>query len=67
MDEVIEVSQKLLTALESATQGKEFDEQIVGRYIICWPVLLMIQLYAQFKVILTCLKRVFYIDNVYHF
>ncbi len=32
MDEVVEVSQKLLTALESATQGKEFDEQVVGTY-----------------------------------
>ena len=31
MDEVVEVSQKLLTSLEAATKGKEFDEQIVGK------------------------------------
>ncbi len=32
MDEVIEVSQKLLTSLETATVGKEFNEQIVGEF-----------------------------------
>ena len=31
MDEVVEVSQKLLTSLETATKGKDFDEQIVGK------------------------------------
>ena len=31
MDEVVEVSQKLLTSLEAATKGKDFDEQIVGK------------------------------------
>ena len=30
MDEVVEVSQKLLTSLEAATKGKEFNQQIVG-------------------------------------
>jgi hypothetical protein len=30
IDEVIEVSQRLLTELESATAGKDFDDQLIG-------------------------------------
>lgn len=32
MDEVVEVSQKLLTSLEASTKGKEFSQQIVGEW-----------------------------------
>ena len=32
MDEVAEVSQRFLTLLEGATSGKEFEEQIIGKY-----------------------------------
>ena len=38
MDEVVEVSQKLLTSLEAATKGKEFDEQIVGKWRCTAPL-----------------------------
>ena len=30
MEEVIVVSQQLLNKLEEATQGKEFEEQLIG-------------------------------------
>ena len=30
MDQIIELSQCLLTSLEGATSGKSFDEQIIG-------------------------------------
>ena len=31
MEEVIVVSQQLLNKLEEATQGKEFEEQLIGQ------------------------------------
>ena len=30
MQQVIAISQRLLSALEEATQGKDFDEQVIG-------------------------------------
>ena len=39
MDEVVEVSQKLLTSLEAATKGKEFDQQIVGKRNCTTPLM----------------------------
>ena len=32
MEEIADVSQRLLTSLESATSGKEFQDQIVGKF-----------------------------------
>ena len=32
MDEVSEISQKILTNLETATSGIDFDEQVIGNY-----------------------------------
>ena len=31
VEEVVEVSQKLLTQLEGATSGRDFDKQIIGK------------------------------------
>ena len=31
MEDIVDVSQRLLTKLEEATQGKEFHVQVIGR------------------------------------
>ena len=52
IDEVIEMSQKLLMHLEGGTSGKDFDEQIIGKVRLseiirfCFVFLCMVNVYS---------------------